>query len=157
MRKKAYILLALVFSAASLLAQNTGGSFSGKVTDGTGASVPNATVLITAVSGNTIQKIVTAQDGTFSISLPPGSYRVEIEKAGFSRSAPQTFDLGTSAKTVNVKLQLSATNETIEVIGQSPAVQTTSADIGATLNSRTVRELPIPDRNEQHLTGLLSG
>jgi len=152
-----YILLALILCAAGLFAQNTGGSFSGKVTDNSGAAVPAATVIITTTSGANVQRTVTGADGSFSVSLPPGSYRIEIEKAGFSRSAPQPFDLGTSATSVNVKLQISAANETIEVIGQSPAVQVMSADMGATLSSRTVRELPVADRNDQHLTGLLTG
>jgi len=140
-----------------MFAQSAGGSFSGKVTDQSGASVANATVIMTAVIGNNTQKTVTGQDGTFSINLPPGRYRIEIEKAGFARSAAQEFDLATSAGTVNVKLQISSASETIEVIGQSPAVEAAGADTGTALTSRTVRELPIGDRNEQQLTGLLSG
>src|SRR4051794_6179106 len=124
---RTYIFCALILSAASMFAQNPGGSFSGRVTDQSGASVANATVTITAVAGNSTQKTVTGQDGTFSLSLPPGRYRIEIEKPGFRRSAAQDFDLATTAGPVTVKLQISSASESIEVIGQSPSVEAAGA------------------------------
>jgi len=132
-------------------------SFSGKVLDRSGAPIPNATVTVVNISTNTPVKVVTASDGTFTMSVPPGSYRMEIERAGFKQAAPQTFELGAAPSTINIKLQMAAVNESIEVRGQSPAVETEGADIGSALDTRTIRELPVPDRNHQQLVGLQSG
>src|SRR5438128_511751 len=83
-------------------------------------------------TASSTEKSVTAQYATFSTSVPPGRYRSETEKAGLSRSAAQDCELASSARPVNVKLQSSTASETIEVIGQSPSVESAGADTGTT-------------------------
>ncbi len=67
--------------AAQATAQAT---FTGTVHDDTGASVPNAQV---TVSGPSTQTTTTDTDGNFSVSLPPGIYRVSIAKGGYNQVA----------------------------------------------------------------------
>src|ERR1700733_13971902 len=56
-------------------------TLTGSVHDGSGAAVPNAHV---TVSGSTTQSTTTDADGNFSVSVPPGLYRVAIDKGGFN-------------------------------------------------------------------------
>src|SRR6266446_4159622 len=91
-----FFFLFLMLSLA-LVAQTTTGSIVGKVSDSTGAVVPNATVTVTNVdTGNTV-KTTTNADGNYAVTpLPVGNYSVTIEAQGFKKSV-------SSGITVNVQ------------------------------------------------------
>src|SRR5689334_6624885 len=60
------------------------GSVVGTVADATGSSVPGATVTITNIGTGARRSAESDSEGGYQIlSLPPGSYKVEVEKAGF--------------------------------------------------------------------------
>ena len=75
----------LLTLAPSLIAQTTEpGALTGKVTDGSGGAVANATVTATSVDTGQSRSATTATDGTYKFDqMPPGSYRVKFEAAGF--------------------------------------------------------------------------
>ena len=75
----------LLTLAPSLIAQTTEpGALTGKVTDGSGGAVANATVTATSVDTGQSRTATTATDGTYKFDqMPPGSYRVKFEAAGF--------------------------------------------------------------------------
>ena len=67
-------------------AQSTNGSISGRVTDPSHAVIANANVA--AVSGGTNFRYETATNNSgeyYLTNLPPGSYRLEVEKTGFKK------------------------------------------------------------------------
>jgi len=150
---------ALFFTALALFSQVVNGTLNGRVTSAQGTGVPNAAVTITNTGTNASQKVLTGPDGTFTVSnLPPGTYRMEVESAGFKRASEQNIELSaTGPATINITLEAGNTNETVEIKAQAPAIQQNSAEVGAGLGTRTVRELPVVDRNWQQLAGLLSG
>src|SRR4051794_22998530 len=130
MTRQLLLAIALVYSVTGSYAQNTGGTFSGKVTDRAGAGIPNATVTLTSITSNASQKATTGSDGTFTVpNVAAGDYRIDIERPGFRRSAQQTVQVGAGPSSINVTLQISSLNETIEVTGQSPSIQLESGDI----------------------------
>ena len=149
----------LLLPLAPIWAQATGGTFSGHVTNASGAAVPNAAVTITEINTNATQKVLTGPDGTFSIGgLPVGAYRIDVEIAGYKRTSQQNIQLMASGPvTVNVTLEAGNVNETVEVQGSAPVIQTDNAQIGVALGTRTVRELPVVDRNYQQLIELQNG
>ena len=149
----------LLLPLAPVWAQATGGTFSGRVTSAAGAPIPNAAVTITEVNTNATQKVLTGPDGTFSINgLAVGTYRLDVETAGYKRTSQVNIELSaTGPVTVNVTIEPGNMNETVEVQGSAPAIQTDNVEIDVAAGTRTVRELPVVDRNYQQLIELQTG
>jgi hypothetical protein len=139
-------LCAVIVLAGESIAQNivTGG-ISGTVTDPTGAIVPNAKVSLKSNSTGETQTTNTTSTGLYSFPLlKPGSYSVTISETGF-RSVNETIDvvLG-QIVTVNLKLAVGNTSETVEVSGQAPMLQTEDANISTTFTEAQIKSLPTP-------------
>jgi len=150
----------LLLSAGSYLwAQAVGGTLSGKITSASGSGIPNAAVTVTNTTNNVSQKVLTGPDGGFTISnLGPGVYRVDVETAGYKRTTQQNVELLTTGPTtITVRMEPGSINETVEVRGHSPAIDTDGGEISTAIDTRTLQELPIIDRNYQELIGLPSG
>lgn len=149
----------LLIAATTLWGQSVSGTLSGKVLAANGTVIPNAAVTVTNVSSNTSQKVLTGPDGSFSVSgLPPGTYRVDVETAGYKRTSQQNVELTTNTpETLNITLEAGSTTETVEIKGFTPVVQNHGGEVSVALGTRTVRELPVIDRNYQQLVGLQSG
>src|SRR5665213_1533289 len=76
----------VLMSAVSMLAQNNAGIISGRVTDPSGAVVPNAQITVTETDKNIDALSVTNSDGLFRVpSLVDGPYRVTIVAQGFKK------------------------------------------------------------------------
>src|SRR5438132_6342148 len=77
------LLVALCLSVLAL-GQTDRGTLTGRVADNTSAIVPGATVQATNVATNSSSTAVTTSDGIYVIpALPPGIYKIKVEKAGF--------------------------------------------------------------------------
>lgn len=153
-----WCVAALTFGA-TVWAQTSSNTLSGKVTSAEGAGISNAAVTITNVSTNASQKVLTAPDGTFSISgLDPGTYRIDVETAGYKRTTQQNVVLNNTGTTpVNITLEPGNINETVEIKGHSPGIQTEGGEVSTSLGNRTIHELPVVDRNHQQLVEQQSG
>jgi hypothetical protein len=151
--------LILLTGAVSVFAQSVSGTLSGKITNASGAAVPNAAVTVTNVSNNSSQRALTGPDGAFNVSgLPPGSYRVDVETAGYKRTTQQDVILSTTGPaTVTIQLEAGNTSDTVEIRGKSPAIQTTGGEMSMAIPERMLHDLPIIDRNYQELIGLEQG
>jgi hypothetical protein len=156
---KASLLAALV--AACMWAQGSG-ALTGKITDGTGAGVPNAVIIITD-SSNRSQRIVTSVDGSFSVAnLSPGTYRVEVESNGFRRAGARTIEITTDRPsqvevTIDETTVSAGQSGVAEIRAVSPTLQTDSAEVSRSYGTRTIRSLPVLDRQAQELIGLMPG
>src|ERR1700681_644687 len=120
--------LLMLCAAAVLWAQSTG-TLSGKINAPGGAPAPNAEITVTNVNTNASQKVLTGADGSFSIALPPGTYRVDVVTAGFKRTTQHNIELNTTAA-VNIVLEAGNTNETVEIQGTSPVTQDDNGEVG---------------------------
>jgi hypothetical protein len=149
----------LLLSAAGVWSQTVSGTLSGRVTSATGAGIANAAVTVTDSATNTSQKVLTGPDGTFTVSgLAPGAYRIVVETAGYKRTTQQNIELTAAGPaTVSITLEAGNMNETVEIRGHAPVTQGQSGEVSIGLGTRTVRELPVIDRNHQELIGLFSG
>jgi len=77
-------LAALIFLAAPMLAQNNTGIISGRITDPSGAVVPDAQIVVTQTETNVDSRSASNSDGLFRVpSLINGPYKVAITAAGF--------------------------------------------------------------------------
>lgn len=151
--------LPLLLASVMLWGQAVSGTLSGRVTAASGAGVPNAAVTITNTDTNVAQKVLTGPDGSFSVAgLAPGTYRIDVETAGFKRTSQQNIQLTTSAPaSVNITLQAGNMNETVEIKGTAPVIETNNGAIDLGVDTRTLRELPVIDRNHQQLVETQTG
>lgn len=152
----------LLLGAAALWAwPQVSGTLAGKITNQAGAPIPNAAITVTNVNTKISQKALSGPDGTFAMSgLPPGTYSVAVEVAGFKSAAQQNIELTTTGPVnITITLQKSTVtgSGTVELIGTAPQIQIDNGEVSVALDTRTVRELPIIDRNHQQLIGLQSG
>ena len=87
MRIVPVLLLLFFFSYPGvLLAQSTNGSISGRVTDPSKAVIADAKVAAINANTNIRDESTTNDSGEYYLTnLPPGSYRIEIEKTGFQK------------------------------------------------------------------------
>ena len=85
MATRLIVLLALILAPLTVLAQVTKGSISGSVVDASGALISDASVKVTNTQAGTVLQVTSDKSGFFRFSLlPPGTYKLEISKAGFN-------------------------------------------------------------------------
>ena len=127
--------------AAPIVAQTTGGIV-GRVTDENGSPLSGATVQATSPSLQGQRTATSDASGTYRLSLlPPGSYTVLFELAGFApeqQAVPVGLDRDT---TVNGTLRPSESEE-ITVVSEAAVIDPTTASIGQSIDTRAIESLP---------------
>src|SRR6266436_3031051 len=153
-----FCLLAIL-SCARLRAQITSSTMYGQVTDATGAAVPGAQVSVSNTDTNLTRALETNSAGEYRIELlPVGSYRVEITKAGFKKVvlAGVVLQINVPAR-VDAMMQLWNVSKSITVTESVPLINTTSAEIGRTIENEEIKNLPLVNRNAYQLLELTPG
>lgn len=152
------IVLSLLLTARSG-AQVAGATLSGSVIDPSGAAIPNATVSIKNVGNGEVREAASNSDGFYSApNLLPGAYEVSASTKGFSKAVQSGITLTVGAQqTLNITLRPGALTEIVQVTSAPPDVQTSSSAISSTVDSRTVRELPLNGRDWTSLATLEPG
>ncbi len=135
------------------------GSISGKVLDPDGLALPGATVTVREQQTGFTRTVVTAETGAYSVvNLEPGVYQVTVEMVGLAGPAhpPVTLTAG-SILTAELKMLVAGVREEVTVTGQAPLVEKTSNQIGGSLSSREIEDVPSNFRNFTALTQLIPG
>ena len=155
----ASLSILLTLSAAPAFGQAVTGSIVGNVTDSGGAAVAGAKVTIIETSTGIAHTATTSDDGVYVIPyLPPGAFKVEIEKQGFKKYSRDGVRLATGERVrVNAELAVGNVNETVEVTTQAALLQTESADVSQAFEQKKITELPLNGRNFQNLLTLVPG
>ncbi len=153
------IILLVSLFPISLAAQAVTGTILGTVTDDTGAILPGATVTITHTDTGLVRTVVSDSAGEFTApSLPTGTYQLHAELQGFKAITIPDIRLGVDQRLrFNVKLEVGAVSETITVVGSSPLVQTSSSELGTTVDEEQIKQLPLNGRNFVNLTRTVPG
>jgi hypothetical protein len=153
------LIVGCVLVVSSVAVAQQRGSITGKVFDPEGLALPGATVTVTEQRLGFTRTVVTAENGAYSVpNLEPGVYTVVIEMQGFA--ATKQADINLTAGTnmnLDLKMQLAGVQEEVLVTGQSPLVEKTSNQIGGSLSSREIEEVPSNFRNFTALTQLIPG
>ena len=155
-RKFIWLVLICLVSYAS--AQNSSGTLRGRVTDPSGAVVPNASVTATNSSG---QKSSAATDnrGTYEIrGLGPGSYTVTTSAKGFALATEQNITiLPGQVQQFDIGLEIEVQKEKLEVQDESVSVNTNASDNASSIviKGKDLEALPDdPDELQQDLQAL---
>src|SRR6202046_1888137 len=143
----------------SVSAQDTTGRIIGVITDPSGSAVPKAAIRVTNVQTNVTNTTMSADDGAYQVlELPIGSYRVTVEATGFRRSvaAPQPLEINQSLK-IDVKLEVGATSETVQVEANASGVDTVSATVANTVTAHEIVNAPLNGRDVMALAFTMPG
>ena len=140
-------------------AQAVGATLSGVVTDSSGAAIANATVSIKNEGTREVREQTTNGEGIYSApNLIPGLYEVSVMAAGFKKVVQPAITLTVGAqRELNLSLKPGQTTEVVEVTDIPPDVQTTTSAVTSTVDSKTVRELPLNGRDWTALATLEPG
>src|SRR5919108_2444092 len=155
------VLLATVLmtgTSAVALAQITAATVSGTVRDETGGMLPGATVEATNADTGLTRTVVSDPAGHFAITgLAPGRWTLKGTLQGFAAfETPLVLAVAQQAA-LHIVLKVSATAESITVVGASPLVDTQNAALSAVVTEETIEQLPLNGRNYIDLALLQPG
>ncbi len=135
----------LVAICTSANAQTVFGGIAGIVTDSVGALVPGAKILATnQKTGATFQAISTSA-GTYHFpELPLGNYTITASAQGFEQSVSTDVTVNVQVTTsLNIKLQIGATSQTVTVNASGLHLQTQTSDITGSVTDQEYLQLPL--------------
>ncbi|MGD0364784.1 MAG: carboxypeptidase-like regulatory domain-containing protein, partial [Bryobacteraceae bacterium] len=151
MRIRPFLCMPLLWSwlALPLPANDPTGTITGTVTDSSGGVVPKARVTVSNRATNASRDAVTNDDGDFTVALlPPGHYRVGVEKEGFRRAVLDDLGLDVEQTArIDFTLQVGMLTEEVKVNDTPPIIQTDTSTLGQVIDGRLVHELPLNERN----------
>ena len=154
-----FLLLSLVLPLPSLLAQNpVKFEVSGIVHDATGSVIPGAQVTVRQAAGAALTA-ETDSEGRFEIVVPAeGNYSIEVNAGGFAVYRMQAaVSAPTPAANLDIALAVVGNAETIEVTANALAAETTSTQLGETLENKKIESVPLNGRNFTDLMAVQPG
>ena len=155
-----YVLPAVVFASSCLHAQETltAASLSGRVLDPSGAAMPYVTVQALQIATNQNYTVQTDGQGRYRLPyLPVGQYRISNQTPGFAEAIRAVQLTVGSAFDITLQLSLSAANACVQVVAEAPILEVDRSQIGETVQTTEVQNLPFEGRNYLDLALLLPG
>src|SRR6266699_4785908 len=148
-----------IWGTCQAYAQVAGATLTGTVKDSSGAVIPNAQVLISEVATGVTRTVSPVAAGLYTApNLLPGTYDVRVSATGFSTQLQKGITLTVGAQQVlDFTMKVGQMTQTVEVTTEAPTVELTSSELGATVNSTTLRELPLNGRSWTDLATLQPG
>jgi hypothetical protein len=145
--------------AAPAKAQVAGATLSGLVTDDQGGPVANATISVKNAGTGVAREVTSNSDGIYSApNLLPGEYEVTVTATGFQTLTEKGITLTVGGQqSLNLVMKVGALSQTVEVNAAIPDIQTTSSTVSSTVDSTTIRELPLNGRDWTSLATLEPG
>lgn len=154
---KAFVIALLCGGAC--WAQEFRAVISGRVTDPQDASVGGANITATRIETGAKHATVSDNDGRYSLPfLAPGVYQIVWEAAGFKKYQRESVTVGTNERIgIDVRLEVGAVTETINVTAEAPILQTTTASSGQVITTRQIDRMPVSGRTPLALAQLAFG
>src|SRR5260370_41901739 len=137
--------IVLLWSSSASAQLSGKGEIKGVVTDSTGAMVPNATVTATSATQGTKFTRTTSGSGDFDLTpLNPDIYRVTVAAKGFQTVTQENVHVNAlEISDLKVVLTIGSETQSIDVSTAPPALETSNATLGATMEQEMYAALPI--------------
>ncbi|MEO8436280.1 MAG: carboxypeptidase regulatory-like domain-containing protein [Pyrinomonadaceae bacterium] len=150
------VLLAFPLTA---VAQVTTATIVGNTSDPGGATVPGAQVTARNVDTGLTRTVISGEDGTYRLEfLPVGNYALEVTAAGFKKAYLGGIVLQVNdTSRVDVSLTVGQVTETVTVTDTASQINTSTSEIGRTIQSAEIVSLPLVERNVYTLLDLTPG
>jgi len=152
------VCLTVAMFALPLSAFAQDATLSGTVKDNTGGVLPGVTV--TAVnqdSGISFQS-VSDEHGLYRMPVRAGTFKITAELSGFTTQTRMGVEmlLG-KAVTLDFAMTVSGVQETVQVTGEAPLIDTTTSTVATNIDPRQMQDIPLNGRNWMDLTMLSAG
>src|SRR3984957_9296496 len=166
-RSRIFCRLTFLISLASVClvcstftaAQGTGGRILGRVADSSGGVLAGVKVTATNEATGASRDTVTNDSGEYVlVSVQPATYTVQYELTGFKKNVQKGILVDVNqVVTLNSSLQIGGSQEVVEVTSEAAQVDTTSTQLGAVINDRSINELPLNARDTYQFLQLQPG
>ncbi|MGC1651025.1 MAG: carboxypeptidase-like regulatory domain-containing protein [Candidatus Sulfotelmatobacter sp.] len=142
-----------------LLQSQATGSFSGTVSDNSGAVVAGAKVTVTSQATNVSREATTDDTGHYLVPLlGVANYTLRVEAAGFKPAGAKDVRLQLDEhRELDFKVVPASVSTSVEVNATEVAVQTTNATLGQVITAQQVADLPLNGRDFVQLATLTPG
>lgn len=154
------LLAFLLLTPFSADAQNITATIIGNVTDQSGAPIPGASVVARNSDTGLTRTAPSGEDGGYRFEfLPVGNYVVEVTAtSGFKKAVQEgiVLRIGDISR-VDMTLEVGAVSEQVTITTAPPEINTTSSELGRTVQTAEIENLPLVERNVYALLDLTPG
>ncbi|MCI0602033.1 TonB-dependent receptor [bacterium] len=143
----------------TVYAAETTANIIGTVYDDKDAAIPGVTITAVNAATNFTRVTTSEAGGFFRVALlPPGTYTVTVEIAGFAKEVRKGIELTLGKEIIqDFHLRLAAAGEIVEVTGVTPLIDATKSQLGETLSAESIENLPLNGRDYTQLSLLAPG
>lgn len=154
----AVLMATLAWSVPSGAQTLESGQVRGVVYDETKAALPGATVTLTSPATGFTQTTVTNEAGVYQFAqIPRGNYEMLVELSSFAPAKVTSLVVSVgSSLTLDITMKLQSQAETVEVVGSTAAIDTSTAGVSQLINEESIRNLPLAGRDYRDLAQLSS-
>ena len=159
-RMSSWLVLSLCLICSTLMsAQSTGGRILGRVSDSSGAVLANVKVTATNEATGIVRETNTNASGDYVFpEVPVGTYTLSFDLSGFKTNVRKSVALDLNQViNLNISMQIGASKEVVEVTSEAPLVDTTTTQLGAVADARSVTQLPLNSRDTYQFLQLQPG
>ncbi|HET7105490.1 MAG TPA: carboxypeptidase-like regulatory domain-containing protein [Candidatus Acidoferrum sp.] len=135
------------------------GSFSGTVTDKSGAAIAGAAITVTSQGTGVARNAQTDETGHYIVNyLPVGMYTIHVQFQGFQAAEAKDVRLQIDeSRELDFSLSPSSVSATVEVSATAVAVEATNPSLGQVITAEQVTQLPLNGRDFVQLATLTPG
>src|SRR5882724_10392028 len=143
------LILVLLGLSSAALAQMTGGSISGRVTDATDAALAGATVTIQNQATGQTRSLNTNEKRYYNApSLEPGRYNTTAAHTGFGDLVKKNLLVNVGEQlVVDFQLSVGTVEYSVDVTTETQGVALVSSTLSSVVGGQTVRDLPLNGRD----------
>lgn len=147
----------LLFTVSAFAAPTA--TLSGRVTDASGAVVPNVEVTATNTETNAETTVKTNRDGLYVFAeLAPGNYRLTARSSGFQTTIKEDVILNVESRVrEDFALAVGSVAESVSVESNASFIEQESGEVGTTIDRTFIENLPLNGRSFQTLIELAPG
>ncbi len=152
-------LLFLLLPVAHLLLAEPAFSISGSIHDASGGLIPHAHIAVRLAGSTSDIEAESGDEGAFRIEVPvPGPYQVKVRSQGFKPLTAKA-ELGEQSPAANLDLvmEIAESSETVQVTADALAAETTSTQLGETLDNKKIESVPLNGRSFTDLMAVQPG
>jgi hypothetical protein len=151
-RQALYAFFSILFLSVSLTssrAQQTTGTIIGNVQDPQGEAIPGATVNAREIDTGLVRTTTSSGLGEYRIgNLAVGNYSIEVSAPGFKNFVQKSIVLTVDqVLRVDAALVIGTQSETVTVTDAPPLINTSTVELGRTVQADEITGLPLVNRN----------
>ncbi len=152
-------ILAIAVFGRTCTAQVDQGTITGFVQDSSGASIPNAGVLVKNIDTGLVFQTKTNESGVYVVEpLKIGNYTVTANAPGFQTVTRDNVHLDAQQRiNVNVQLPTGAVSQTVTVTAAPTLLQTETGEVAQEVDTGVINNTPLNGRNWVYIAQLTAG